>query len=76
MEKKPKKETKKTRDFQDTYTTDIRNFVGKIVEVEKLTGDKIRGKCLSINFNHLNVVLEVNGNIVIIKNIQSITRNA
>lgn len=60
---------------KDSYIDDLKSFVGKIVEVEKLAGEKVRGKCLSISFNHLNVIIETEEQVIVLKNISSITKS-
>ena len=77
---KPKFQTKevpqtKPKEEKPVFSVAIDNFIGKTIEVSNLVGDKVRGKCIAISKNHLNVIVETEEDIIIIKNISGIKRN-
>lgn len=56
------------------YAENVEKFEGETIEVKNIFGDLIRGKCIAINKTYLNLVMEIEGQIVIIKNAQEIRR--
>ncbi len=60
---------------EDLFTYNLERFIGEIVEVTNLLGYKSRGKCIAINKTHLNVIIEAEKDVMIIKNISSIRRD-
>jgi hypothetical protein len=72
MKKDIKEETEHS---SHPYGDEIRKFTGQTIEVKDIMGNIVRGKCLGIKMNHLNVVVDTGDDIVICKNIQSIRRN-
>lgn len=62
-------------DKRSPYSKHLESFIGKIVEVKDLFGEKIRGKCIAVNKSHLNIILDYDEGTIIIKNINSIRRD-
>jgi small nuclear ribonucleoprotein (snRNP)-like protein len=56
------------------YMEHLESFNDKIVEVTTVLGDKIKGRCLGICKQHINIVLEVNEDIIVVKNVLTIRR--
>lgn len=56
------------------FMENLENFTGKTVEVTDVFNNNYRGKCLGINKQHLNIVIEDSLDIIIIKNPQTIRR--
>jgi hypothetical protein len=62
-------------DADHPYATSLEKFHGKIIEVKDMFGDCHRGICIAINKPTLHVVLQNEMDIVIIKNVSTISRN-
>jgi small nuclear ribonucleoprotein (snRNP)-like protein len=70
---------------KNKYQNELDKFEGKIVEVETFSLSKVRGTCIAISKDHLNIILESEEKddtskkfiktITLFKNIQSIKRN-
>lgn len=56
------------------YGDAVEKFNGKIVEVKDVFGEIIRGLCIGIHIPHLNITIETEDSIFIIKNPQTIRR--
>ena len=63
-------------DNNDGYATQLRKLIGNEVVVVDDSGTRYRGLVKALNFMHLNVVL-INdvGNLVVVRNVRSITLN-
>jgi len=57
------------------YAENLEKFLGKIVEVKTILGETIRGKCIGIKQSHLNIIVENDDEVFIVKNINYIRRN-
>ena len=54
------------------YENQMKNFVGKEIEVTDSNNEVFKGKCLAISHPYLNVVLEVDEGLVVIRNIANL----
>lgn len=57
------------------YMQNLEKFQGEIVEVKDMFGEIIRGICLAIYKQHLNIIVETEDSIIVVKNPQSIRRS-